>query len=181
MSQYAEKNHRTRDLDLRAIVAVSRNRVIGAGGHLPWDLPEDRAYLAETIRGGVVIEGRRCYESRGHAFQGTRRTVVLTRRKDWCPKDAEVAPSLSAAYQILAGETVPVWIMGGEQIYRESLPHWRRLYLTLIEAEYDGDTFFPDWTERFVQQLCCKRSEKDGLRYSFLVLAPLEHDKERAP
>jgi len=172
MKPSSEEKQSGGSLDIRAIAAVSRNRVIGVDGHLPWDLPEDREYLATTVRGGVVIEGRRCYESRGKAFPGARRTVVLTSRKDWQPADAEVAPSLAAAYALLAGETAPVWIMGGERIYQESFPDWRRLYLTLVDAEFEGDTFFPDWTERFGRELHCKTSEKDGLRYSFLVLAP---------
>ncbi len=165
-------------VDLRAIAAVSRNLVIGAGGRLPWDIPEDREYLAQCVRGGVVVEGRRCYESRGRAFPGARRTLVLTRRRNWHPPDAEVYPTLREAYAALAGEQNPVWIMGGERLYRESLPHWRRLYLTLIDADYEGDTFFPDWRSRFVKKIRCKESSLGGLHYSFLVLAPLDEEKK---
>lgn len=167
-------------LDIRAIAAVSRNRVIGVDGGLPWDLPEDREYLAECVRGGVVVEGRKCYESRGHAFPNTKRTIILSSRSDWSPADAEVCASLALAYRSLEGEAAPVWIMGGEAIYRETLPDWRKLYLTLVDAEFEGDTFFPDWTRRFVKQIRCKTSENEGLRYSFLVLAPLDDEKVSA-
>ncbi|MGE9290357.1 MAG: dihydrofolate reductase [Puniceicoccales bacterium] len=167
-------------LDLRAIAAVSRNGVIGIDGGLPWDLPEDRQYLADCVRGGVVLEGRRCYESRGRPFPGAKRTLVLSRHSDSFAEDVEVYPSLAQAYDALEGETAPVWVMGGERLYRESLPHWRKLYLTWIDADFDGDTRFPDWNQRFVKQICRIDSHEGDLRYSFLVLAPEGQEKEGA-
>lgn len=168
-------------LDVRAIAAVARNRVIGRDGHLPWNLPEDRQYLEDCVRGGIVIEGRRCYESRGKAFPGAERTVVLSSREDWSPEDASVCSSLEDAYQLLQGETRPVWILGGERLYHESLTHWRRLFLTLIHEDFEGDTHFPDWKQRFVKQIRRNDSHQGDLRYSFLVLAPVEDEKECAP
>jgi dihydrofolate reductase len=158
--------------DVRAIAAVSRNGVIGAGGRLPWHLPEDVAYLHEQVAGGVVVEGRRCYESRGRAFPGARATVVLSGRADWNPSDATVCPSLPAAIAEASARGRPVWIAGGERVYAEGLPYCGLLHLTLIDADFDGDTFFPgDWRERFPVELYRRESRHDGLSYAFLVLA----------
>ncbi|MFP4351843.1 MAG: dihydrofolate reductase [Puniceicoccaceae bacterium] len=158
--------------DVRAIAAVSLNRVIGRGGGLPWDLPEDVAYLHECVRGGVVVEGRRCYESRGRAFPGAARTIVLSGRTWWNPPDATVLGSLEAALSEAAPAGGTIWIAGGERVYAEGLPFCRRLHLTLVHREYSGDTFFPEWRDRFPVVLSRTDSEDGGLRYSFLVLAP---------
>ncbi len=158
--------------DVRAIAAVSLNRVIGRGGRLPWDLPEDVAYLHECVRGGVVIEGRRCYESRGRAFPGAARTIVLSGRTSWRPADATVCASLEEALREAAPTGRTIWIAGGERVYAEGLPFCRRLHLTLVHREYSGDTFFPEWRNRFPVELSRTDSQDGGLRFSFLVLAP---------
>ncbi|MEM0967052.1 MAG: dihydrofolate reductase [Verrucomicrobiota bacterium] len=159
-------------MDLRAIVAVSRNGVIGVDGGLPWKIPSDERYLRENVRGGAVIEGRRCYESRNGGFPGALRTVVVSSRRGWSPLGAERVSSLAEAYASLAGFERAVWIAGGEQLYRESFLHWRALYLTLIDSEVVGDTYFPDWCERYTRELMRREGVENGWSYSFLVLAP---------
>ena len=166
--------------DVRAIAAVSLNRVIGRGGRLPWNLPEDVTYLHECVRGGVVIEGRRCYESRGRAFPGAARTIVLSGRTSWRPADATVCASLEEALPEAASAGRTIWIAGGERVYAEGLSFCRRLHLTLVHREYSGDTFFPEWRDRFPVELSRTDSEDGGLRYSFLVLAPREAE-HRSP
>lgn len=161
-------------LDIRAIAAVSRDGVIGIDGHLPWKIPEDVDYLHRCVRGGTVIEGRKCYESREKPFPGANRTLVLSGRDNWNPPEVEVYSSLSYAYKAVQGTEQPVWIAGGERVYRESLPHWKRLYLTVIHDDFQGDTFFPEWRKHFPVELSRKDGEHEGLRYSFLILAPNE-------
>jgi len=160
--------------DVRAIAAVSRNGVIGANGRLPWKLPEDVEYLHRCVKGGVVIEGRHCYESRGHAFPGAEETVVLSSRADWRPQDVRVCPSMNSALAVASASGSPVWIAGGQRVYEEAFPFCRRLYLTLIDADFDGDTFLPDWTGRFPVELSRRASRDGGLGYAFLVRAPVE-------
>lgn len=164
--------------DVRAIAAAARNRVIGAGGRLPWNLPEDVSYLHDCVRGSVVVEGRNCYESRGRAFPGAAETVVLSSRADWRPPDARVCPSLPSALAVAGAAGSPVWIAGGERVYAEGFPYCRRLYLTLIEAEFDGDTFLPEWERLFPVEVSRRTSSADGLRYSFLVLERREGPRE---
>jgi len=161
-----------RRIDIRAIAAVSRNGVIGADGSLPWNLPEDVEYLHRCVEGGVVIEGRRCYESRGRGFPGAAATVVLSGRADWGPKDARVCPSMTSALAVASASGSPVWIAGGERVYAEGFPYCRRLYLTLVDAEFDGDTFLPEWRECFPVEISRRTSRDGDLGYTFLVLAP---------
>ncbi len=164
--------------DVRAIAAASRNGVIGVDGRLPWSLPEDVEYLHQCVKGGVVIEGRRCYESRGRAFPGAEQTIVLSGRADWRPRDARVCPSMTSALAVAAAAGGPIWIAGGERVYREAFPYCRRLYLTLVDADFDGDTFLPEWRERFPVELSRTASGQGDLRYFFLILSPRDEPKE---
>ncbi len=157
--------------DIRAIAAVSRNGVIGRGGRLPWNLPEDVRYLHECVRGGVVVEGRRCYESRGCAFPGAAATVVLSTAAGLRLPDARVCPSLPSALAVAAALGNPVWIAGGERVYAEGFRYCSKLYLTLIDASFEGDTFLPDWRKEFRVQLSRRTSAEADLKYSFLVLS----------
>jgi dihydrofolate reductase len=125
------------------VVALARNRVIGAGNRLPWRLPEDLRRFKRLTMGAPVILGRKTHESIGRALPG-RRNIVVTRRPDARWEGCEVAGSLEAALA-LAGDAPEVFVIGGAELYRLALPRADRLYLTLIDADYDGDTFFPDF------------------------------------
>lgn len=128
------------------IAAVSRNRVIGQGGELPWHLPADLKYFRERTRGHPVIMGRRTYESVGRPLPG-RRNIVLSRSPDFRPSGVEVADSLEAALELVR-EADEVFLLGGEEIFRAGLEIADRLYLTEIDAEFCGDTFFPEFDRK---------------------------------
>ncbi|HRV07731.1 MAG TPA: dihydrofolate reductase [Acidobacteriota bacterium] len=135
---------------IHMIAAVSRNRVIGRGGGLPWHLPADLKYFKTTTQGCPVIMGRRTYESVGMPLPG-RRTVVLTRDPTFRPAGVEVAGSLTEALKLLEGAE-RVFLLGGEKVFREGLSVADRLYITWIHCDFQGDTFFPpfpeaDWVE----------------------------------
>jgi dihydrofolate reductase len=125
------------------VAALARNRVIGAGNRLPWHLPEDLRRFKRLTMGAPVIMGRKTHESIGKALPG-RRNIVVTRQPDARFAGCEVAGSLDAALA-LAGDVPEVFVIGGAELYRLALPRADRLYLTLIDADYDGDTFFPDF------------------------------------
>ncbi len=129
------------------IAAVARNGVIGRGGGIPWRLPADLAYFKRTTMGHTLVMGRRTFESSG-PLPG-RTTIVLTRQADWQPPGApagvEVAASLDEALARAAGRgETQVFVCGGEAIYRRALAVADRLHLTRVEAEPEGDTFFPE-------------------------------------
>ena len=150
------------------IAAVARNGVIGADGRIPWDIPEDRAHFKELTMGHILVMGRRTYEEIGWPLPG-RITIVVSRTLaaesgsahalnagDALSADAPhalnadtgllFAPSLEDALR-LAKEAAPektVFIAGGGMLYEAALPLADVLYLTEIDAEISGDTFFPD-------------------------------------
>jgi dihydrofolate reductase len=133
--------------ELVLIAAVAEeNRVIGQDKDLPWHIPEDLQHFKELTTGHALLMGRRTFESIVHQFGSPlpdRRMVVLTTQGpfDEYP-EVETYASIDAALDALADEDV-VFIGGGESIYRQFLPEADRLELTLIEGEYEGDTYFP--------------------------------------
>ncbi|MBS2039454.1 dihydrofolate reductase [bacterium] len=129
---------------LITIAALSRNRIIGEQGQIPWNLPGDMKHFRESTSGGVIVMGRTTFESIGRPLPG-RENWVLTRSG----KAIEGARVFSSVAEVLAAvpENKPVWIIGGEQIYREFLPHCQKQLLTLVDAEIEGDTRYPDFSE----------------------------------
>ena len=135
-------------MKLSLIVAVSRNGVIGVDNKLPWHLPEDLKYFKSVTMGKPLVMGRKTYDSIGRPLPG-RTNIVVTRDPKWQAAGVEVAQSLEAALEVGRNACVKVgadeiMVIGGEQIYRMTLPAADRLYLTQVDADVEGDAFFPD-------------------------------------
>jgi dihydrofolate reductase len=126
---------------LSLIVAVARNGVIGRDGTLPWRLPEDLAHFKRTTLGHPVIMGRRTWESIDRPLPG-RRNIVVSRTPGFAPAGAEVASDLDAAVALCA-DSAEAFVIGGAQLYAAALPLAQRLIVTEIDADFDGDTFWP--------------------------------------
>jgi len=124
------------------VVAMARNRVIGRAGTIPWDLPADRRRFRELTMGHSLIMGRKTFESIGRPLPG-RETIVVTRQAGYRAAGCLVAHSLAEALAQARGSD-EVFVCGGGELYREALPLAGRLYLTLLAAEVEGDTFFPE-------------------------------------
>ena len=123
------------------IVAVARNGVIGRNGKLPWRLPEDLAFFKRTTMGSPIIMGRRTWESIGRPLPG-RRNIVVSRSKEFTAPGAEVAADLDAALALCAG-TLEAFVIGGAQLYAVALPRAQQLVITEIDADFEGDTYWP--------------------------------------
>jgi dihydrofolate reductase len=126
------------------IAAVSRNGVIGRGGRLPWDLPEDRAHFRRTTMGHAVIMGRRTWDETGAPLPG-RRNIVVSRAgvvRD-AGIDVAVVPSLEQAIALARTTDPDPMVIGGEQIFRLALPLATRMVLTELDFDAEGDTRFP--------------------------------------
>jgi dihydrofolate reductase len=141
--------------------------VIGRDGGLPWRLPADLRRFRELTSGHTVVMGRRTFESLPAAFRPLpdRRNLVLSRDRGYRPDGAEVFPGLDEALAACEGRC---FVIGGEITYRDALPHCRRLYATEIEAELDGDAFFPELDEaqwRCVE--CSERLVENDLGFTF--------------
>ena len=154
------------------IAACSRNRVIGRNGRLPWEIPEDWQYFLEQTRTGTLVFGRKCYEEmRERKLQG-RPAIVLSRNPDFVPAFGQRAGSLAEALDAARGLGREIWICGGEHVYRETLDIADRLLLTLVDAEVQGDTYFPDWRNRFTRETYRREGADANYRYAFHIFEP---------
>ena len=124
------------------VVAHSSNRVIGNEGALPWRLPSDMRRFRELTSGHTVLMGRRTYESLPDAFRPLpgRRNLVLSGDPGYRAEGAEVFASLDEALAACEGDC---FVIGGEVTYRDALPLCERVYATEIDAELEGDAYFP--------------------------------------
>lgn len=123
------------------IAALARNRVIGRGNRLPWHLPDDLRHFKRLTLGRPIIMGRRTWESLPGLLPD-RTHIVITRDAQYRADGAAVVRSLDEALAAAGGEEALV--VGGAQLYALALPRASRLYLTLVEAEVEGDAFFPE-------------------------------------
>ena len=123
------------------IVAHDKNRVIGYENAMPWHLPGDLKYFKETTMGKPVIMGRKTFESIGRPLPG-RRNIIITRNKEYTYEGIETVHSLEEALTLVQGAE-EIMVIGGEQIFTQALPLADRLYITWIEHEFTGDTYFP--------------------------------------
>jgi len=126
---------------LNLIVAWARRGVIGRGGTLPWHLPEDLRHFKRITLGHPIIMGRRTWESIGRPLPG-RRSIVVTHNPRWQAPGAERAASLPQALA-MCGDATEIFVIGGAQLFAEALPLAQRVFLTAIDADFEGDTFFP--------------------------------------
>jgi dihydrofolate reductase len=135
---------------LSLIVAMARNRVIGANGAIPWHLPEELKRFKSVTMGHHIIMGRKTWESIGRPLPG-RTTVVVTRQRGYHAAGAKVVHSLDEAVAA-SGNDSEIFVIGGAELYAHALPRAHRLYLTTVDTEIPGDTAMPafdtdDWRE----------------------------------
>ena len=140
----------------KAIAAMSLNRVIGRGSEIPWHLPEDFKWFKEITMGGVLVMGRRTFESIGRPLPG-RETVVLSRSRFAHDKVKTVA-SLDELDPLSESRTM--FIAGGAQVYEQALPQCSDLLLTIVKREVDGDVYFPEFEDRFTEKAVLREEEE---------------------
>ncbi len=127
---------------LSIIVAMTQNRVIGSNNTMPWHLPADLAFFKATTLGHPVVMGRKTYESIGRPLPG-RRNIVVTRNPTFRAPGCEVVHSVEE-FLVQERQNPEIFVIGGAGLYRSVLPAIHRIYLTQIEAEIPGDTYFPE-------------------------------------
>ena len=151
------------------VVAMSRNGVIGRNNQLPWRLPADLAFFKRTTMGHPVIMGRRTYESIGKPLPG-RLNIVVTHRQDFDAPGCTVAHSLDEAYRA-AGDAAEVSIIGGSAIFAEALAKADTVYLTEVDADVEGDVFFPSFDRSRFRETELERHPADERHaYPFRIL-----------
>lgn len=158
-------------MKISLIVAMAGNRVIGREQALPWHLPVDLAHFKTVTMGKPILMGRKTWESIGRALPG-RLNLVLTRDPGYHAEGATVVTSVDAAIEACVGAP-ELMVIGGAGVYSEILPAANRIYLTEVEADIEGDTWFPEldetkWTE--VSRERHPADEKNAHDLSFRVL-----------
>ena len=140
--------------ELVIIAAVARNRVIGKDNRLLWNIPEDMAHFKALTAGHTVVMGRKTWESLPPRFRPLpgRRNIVISRQADYTAPGAEVADSLENALKLASTQgpaadsmvAATVFIIGGEQIYKQAMAVADRLEITEVDLEPEGDAWFPE-------------------------------------
>lgn len=154
---------------ISVISALARNRVIGIDNSLPWRLPEDLKYFKALTLGHHILMGRKTYESIGKPLPG-RTTVIITRGTFPAPDGVKIAHSLQEAIDV-CGDDQEIFFVGGAELYAQALPLADRLYLTEIQAEVEGDAWFPAFDKNQWRETSRDRrhEEKNGMEYHFVV------------
>ncbi|SEA04072.1 type 3 dihydrofolate reductase [Alkalimonas amylolytica] len=154
------------------IAAMAHNRVIGLDNDMPWHMPADLQHFKRLTTGKTVLMGRKTYDSIGRALPN-RRNLVISRQLAPESTDAEWFNSLDAALAATSADE-EIMVMGGAEIYRQCLPKAERLYLTEIDAELPGDTWFPDYLAVASWQLLREEKHpadsKNPYAYQFITL-----------
>lgn len=157
---------------LSAIVAISNNNVIGKDNELPWYLPADLQYFKRITINHPVIMGRKSFEAIGQPLP-KRTNIVLTKDPYYLASNILVAHSIEEALALAYDtDTEEVFIIGGAIIYEHYLPMLDRLYITEIHADFDGDTFFPEWDRnqwKLISEEHHSSDKKNEFDYSFKV------------
>jgi dihydrofolate reductase len=155
---------------LSVIAAMARNRVIGIRNTLPWRLPEDLKHFKALTLGHHIVMGRKTYESIGKPLPG-RTTVIVTRDPGYQVEGCVTATSIEAAITA-CGDDTEIFFVGGAELYAQVLPRADRLYLTEIQADYEGDAWFPEFEQSAWKEIDRQAHVNDsGLTYHYVTYA----------
>jgi len=157
------------------IAAMDRNRLIGADGRLPWHLPADLAHFKRVTMGKPVLMGRRTFESIGRPLPG-RHNIIVSRDPAYRAEGCTVVHSVEAGLGG-AGLAPEVMVIGGASLYAQCLARAHRLYLTLVDGAFAGDTFFPAWDSRTWRELERQDhapDERNPFAYSFVTMEKVQ-------
>ena len=159
-------------MKISLIVAMSQNRVIGRDNKMPWHLSADLKRFRAITMNSPILMGRKTFESIGKPLDG-RANLILSKQENYQPQGCRVFQSLENALEIAKTLGDELFIIGGATLYEMTLPLAQKLYLTQIQTEFEGDTFFPnfdlnDWNEITREQI--EHDEKVDFSYCFLTL-----------
>lgn len=139
------------------IAAMAKNRVIGRGNTIPWHIPGEQQRFKGMTMGHTLVMGRKTFESIGRPLPG-RKTVIISRNREYQAAGCVVVPSLAAAIA-LCPETETVFIAGGGEIYQQALDLADSIYLTVLDREVEGDILFPEFDLKRFQKISSERVE----------------------
>lgn len=157
---------------INIIVAMSKNRVIGKNNSLIWHLPNDLKRFKKLTSNNTVVMGRKTYESIGKPLPN-RRNIVITRNKNLKIKGCDIVNSIEEAFLLCNNNC---FVIGGSEIYKESLKYADKIYLTIINMNFEGDAFFPEIGKEWfkVSKIDNYSDSKNKYNYSYI-----EYEKYR--
>ncbi len=149
---------------------ADRNRALGKDNKLPWHIPEDFKHFKDLTSGHVVIMGRKTFESIGKALPN-RLNIIVTRNAKFQAEGCTVVDSIEKALSLAKEKEAhgEVFVIGGGEIYAQALPFTDRLYLTIIQGEFEGDTFFPEFPE-FTKNVSVEIKHDAKHKFAFVTL-----------
>ena len=151
------------------VVAMGKNREIGVDNQLLWHLPKDLKHFKEITSGHPIIMGRKTYESIGKPLPN-RTNIVVSRKKDWFEEGILIVGSLKEALKFAKKIDENVFILGGGNIYEQTIDLVDKLEVTLVDAELNADTFFPKIDEKIwrkTDEICHEKDEKHNYNFCF--------------
>ncbi len=149
------------------IAAIGKNRELGRDNKLLWGIPDDLKRFKELTSGHPIIMGRKTFESIGKPLPN-RTNIIVTRDENFKRDGCVVVNSIEDAFKKAKALDKEIFVIGGAQIYKQSLPYVKKLYLTLINEEADADTFFPPYEEEFIKKLAHKERVHNGIKYQWI-------------
>lgn len=160
-------------MTISLVAAVSENNVIGKDNRLLWNLPNDMKFFKNTTWGMPVIMGRKTFESVDNQPLNGRTNIVISRQDNYNPEGAIVVKSLDDAFFVVNEMDVnEVFVIGGGEIFKEAFPKADKIYLTRVHTVIDGDTYFPEISEKewkLASHFDFPADEKHAYAYSFQV------------
>lgn len=160
------------------VVAVGKNNEIGKDNQLLWHLPKDLKHFKDLTTGHPVIMGRKTYESIGKPLPN-RTNIVISQRKDWFQEGILIVGTIKEAIKFAKKIGENIFIIGGGTIYKETLRITERIEMTLVDATFDADTFFPklDMSKwQISKEECHESDEKNEFNFCFKTLDRIEND-----
>lgn len=151
------------------VVAMGKNREIGKDNQLLWHLPKDLKHFKDITSGHPIIMGRKTYESIGKPLPN-RTNIVISRKKDWFEEGILIVGSIKEALKFAQKIDENVFIIGGGNIYEQTMDLTDRIEVTLVDAELDADTYFPEMSEKIWQktdEVCHEKDEKNQFDFCF--------------
>jgi dihydrofolate reductase len=151
------------------IAALSENNVIGKNNKLPWHISEDLKRFKQLTLHHPVIMGRKTFVSIGKPLPG-RTNIVITRDENYKAEDVTIVHSLKEALNVAKEKAEEeIFIIGGAQIFEQTIKVVDKLYLTLVKGNFDGDAYFPDYSA-FSKIVSQQTSRDQNYSYTFLDL-----------
>jgi len=150
---------------LAMVVAMNAHRVIGVNGDLPWKISEDLRHFRRVTMGHAIIMGRKTWDSIGRPLPG-RQNIIVTRNTSLTIPGCHVVHDLNTAIsRARADGDIEPRIIGGASLYTAAMPLATRLFLTRVERDVQGDTFFPEWNEAEWSMISERAGDTPGVTF----------------